>query len=75
VIVTCPEQETEEWVALFQAYSFSQIAPEAGTGKVFRPRFKVVVNPVSGGGHAMRRWNQVKHLFAACDIDFMETQH
>lgn len=33
------------------------------------------MNPVSGAGYAVRRWNKVKQMFAACDIDYQETTH
>jgi YegS/Rv2252/BmrU family lipid kinase len=33
---------------------------------------KIIVNPVAGGGSALRKWNEVSHLFSDYDVSFTQ---
>jgi sphingosine kinase len=42
---------------------------------VFRKRYKVIINPKSGRGKAIKIWTQVSILFEVCDLDTQYTEY
>lgn len=62
------------WVAQIQALILSGHLSPAPDSPIPRKRFLVLVNPASGKGQAVIKWNTAHPLFEACTLTVICTQ-